>query len=339
MKKNYIDNTTKKELNEMISLIERMDKNSNSKLEKLINEGKSQRIQVTRDEILDVLDKQDENNAGQFASFTYVTPIDLYTTKKKWRHDDVLSALEKHNNLSDKEWYKSLSDYNQETIKGNTPNPIKFAVAVHKYTVHWTSPKNYANKYSDYKEKLSNLRMRYGAGLDSDGMLGDNPNQRTNLGYGNATMSQAGNLQRDFNMIGSKCTTTWYMLDDNGNIVDVLPEEIVKSMMAQTTQKPFANVEAEVRKVLQDNEVALEQYAKEKAEIDKIFKGRTFLMDKILTIVATSDGVQYFYINDTIASKIKKKSEVNVNQQDFIKIAENELNQQFNDISIEKFNK
>lgn len=329
-----LDKISKSNLNEMFNLIERMDNNCTKTL---IQEAikKSKRIQVSRDQILDILDEQDINNAGQFASFTYVTPIDPYKAKRNWRHDDVQSALDKHNNLSDKEWYKSLSSYNDVSVKGN--NPIQSIIAVHKYTLHWTSPKSYASKYQEYKNKLSDLRMRNGVGIESDGMLGDNNNQRQDMGYGNVQANQTGNLSRDFNMVGSKCKTTWYILDENGSIIDSIPEEIVKSMIAVPSKGEFSNIEAAVREVLSGNEEALQKYSDEKREIEKSFKGRNFLLDKILSIVATSDGMQYYYINDAIATKIRKKSDVNVNQSEFIKIAEEELEEQFNDISSEEF--
>jgi hypothetical protein len=247
----------------------------------------------------------------------------------------VQNALDKHSNLSDKEWYKSLSSYNDPSVKGD--NPIVSIIAVHKYTLHWTSPKSYASKYQEYKNKLSDLRMRNGVGLQSDGMLGDNNNQRQDTGYGDVQTNQTGNLSRDFNMIGSTCKTKWYILDENGSVIDSIPEEIVKSMIAVPSKGELSNVEAAVREALSGNEEALQKYSDEKREIEKSFKGRNFLLDKILSIVATSDGIQYYYINDAIATKIRKKSDVNVNQSAFIKIAEEELGEQFNDISSEKF--
>lgn len=332
-----LEKESKNKLNEMLSMINRMDKNTNIKSQELIKESikNSKRVQVTRDQILDILDQQDKNNAGQFASFIYVTPIDPYKAKRKWRYDDVQNALDKHSNLSDKEWYKSLSSYNDPSVKGD--NPIASIIAVHKYTLHWTSPKSYASKYQEYKNKLSDLRMRNGVGIESDGMLGDNNNQRQDMGYGDLQANQTGNLSRDFNMIGSKCKTTWYILDENGSVIDSIPEEIVKSMIAAPSKGELSNVEAAVREALSGNEEALQKYSEEKREIEKSFKGRNFLLDKILSIVATSDGIQYYYINDAIATKIRKKSDVNVNTSDFIKIAEEELGEQFNDISSEEF--
>lgn len=332
-----LEKESKNKLNEMLSMINRMDKNTNIKSQELIKESikNSKRVQVTRDQILDILDKQDKNNSGQFASFTYVTPIDPYKAKRKWRYDDVQNALDKHSNLSDKEWYKSLSSYNDPSVNGD--NPITSIIAVHKYTLHWTSPKSYASKYQEYKNKLSDLRMRNGVGLQSDGMLGDNNNQRQDMGYGDLQANQTGNLSRDFNMIGSKCKTTWYILDENGSVIDSIPEEIVKSMIAVPSKGELSNVEAAVREALSGNEEALQKYSEEKREIEKSFKGRNFLLDKILSIVATSDDIQYYYINDAIATKIRKKSDVNVNTSDFIKIAEEELGEQFNDISSEEF--
>lgn len=332
-----LEKESKNKLNEMLSMINRMDKNTNIKSQELIKESikNSKRVQVTRDQILDILDQQDKNNAGQFASFIYVTPIDPYKAKRKWRYDDVQNALDKHSNLSDKEWYKSLSSYNDPSVKGD--NPIASIIAVHKYTLHWTSPKSYASKYQEYKNKLSDLRMRNGVGIESDGMLGDNNNQRQDMGYGDLQANQTGNLSRDFNMIGSKCKTTWYILDENGSVIDSIPEEIVKSMIAVPSKGELSNVEAAVREALSGNEEALQKYSEEKREIEKSFKGRNFLLDKILSIVATSDDIQYYYINDAIATKIRKKSDVNVNTSDFIKIAEEELGEQFKDISSEEF--
>ena len=80
-----LERESKNKLNEMLSMINRMDKNTNAKSQELIKESikNSKRVQVTRDQILDILDQQNENNAGQFASFTYVTPIDPYKAKRK----------------------------------------------------------------------------------------------------------------------------------------------------------------------------------------------------------------------------------------------------------------
>lgn len=333
--KNF-DKNSKKDLSIMLNLIERMD---NNKSKMLIKEAikNSKRVQVTRDQILDILDQQNDNNAGQYASFTYVTPIDPYKAKRKWRYDDVQNALDKHSNLSDREWYQSLSSYNDASVKGD--NPIQSIIAVHKYTIHWTSPKSYATKYAEYKNKLSDLRMRNGVGIESDGMLGDNNNQRQSMGYGDVQANQTGNLSRDFNMIDSTCKTKWYILDENGSVIDSIPEELVKSMIAVPSKGEFSNVEVAVREALSGNEEALQKYSDEKREIEKSFKGRNFLLDKILSIVATSEGMQYYYINDAIATKIRKKSDVNVNRSEFIKIAEEELEEQFNDISYEEFSK
>lgn len=334
-----LDKNSKENLNEMLDLINRMEDGKSKTSKILIQEAikNSKRVQVTRDQILDILDQQDANNAGQFASFTYVTPIDPYKAKRKWRYDDVQNALDKHSDLSDKEWYQSLSSYNDVSAKGD--NPIQSIIAVHKYTLHWTSPKSYASKYQEYKNKLSDLRMRNGVGIESDGMLGDNNNQRQDMGYGNVQTNQTGNLSRDFNMIGSKCKTKWYILDENGSVIDSIPEELVKSMIAAPSKGEFSNIEAAVREALSGNEEALQKYSDEKREIEKTFKGRNFLLDKILSIVATSNGMQYYYINDAIATKIRKKSDVNVSQSDFMKIAQEELGEQFNDISSEEFSK
>lgn len=325
---------SKEQLAKMRLLMERMENHyTRSEVEMLTESTNVKRKQVSRDEILDVLDKMDEMG-GRFVSFTYVKPIDFYKTKKSWRPDDMTTALNNNASSSEEDWHKKLSDFNDPntTVK---KNPISSIVVAQQYLVHWTSPSNYQKAYSKYSNGLHNLRMSMGIGLQSDGMLGDNNNQKVDTGSA-LKQNQTGKLSRDMNMVGSKVKTTNYVIDDNGNIVSVIPNDIVRAM---STPRKAYDIESYVAKALEDNPDKIAEYKAEKAKLDAEFKGQNFIFDKILTIVATIDNVSYYYINDKIETEIAKKSEVMVNQDDFKKIATEQLNQTFNEIDSSEFAK
>lgn len=290
----------------------------------LIAEATSKnRVQVTRDKILDLINSADENSAGKFASITYVNAKPIYKTKRNWRADDVTSVLDKYSDRNAEDWHQKLSAYNQPDAKGN--NPITSVIAVQRYILNWPSDQSYAKAYGKYKTDLSNLRMSYGIGLDSDGMLGDNRNQRTKNDYGQQ-FNQTGNMSKDFNIANSKVSSTAYFVNEEGNVVSEIPGDVVKTMMAPpSAPKP----EKEIGEKLSPEEV--KAYMVAKAELDKNFKGLTLLFDKILCICIGVNGVSYYYINDALASPIAKGG-VNVNPQQMVEIAKEQLGESFDEI-------
>ena len=289
------------------------------------------RIQVTRDEILNILDKADDEqnktNKGLFASITYVKPADLLKTKRAVDTERLTSVLGKHKDKSDEQWHKDLSMFNASE-KSTTPNPISGIITVTRYNLRWQSLKNYASDYEVYKNALSDLRMRNGIAIDTDGMLGDNHNQKQDTdATGAAKFNITGNLGRDFNMakkVGNDKSTA-YIVDINGNVVSEIPDDVMWSIHGKVS--PKGGVESYVKKVLTGD--ALDDYAKSKAELDATFKARNLLFDRILCICCSVNGISYYYINDNLIANIARKSEVKVNQQDMINIAKEQLGESF----------
>lgn len=308
----------KTQLNETIDLMKRMN----------LLEGTTPRQQVTRDEIIDILNKQDENGGGTYASFIYVKPQSFYTTRKNWRKDDVSKALANYTEMDNEHWYPHIKKFNNdESIK--KMSGIDGIIVTTRYNVHWTTPESYKKAYSDYSEKLHNLRMRNGIGMESNGMLGDNHNQRQESDYG-PQANQTGKLSKDFNLAGmtTKPKSTCYVVDSEGHVKGGIPDDVIKAM-----NKPYSAPVPEkgVSDVLSGE--ALEAYMKAKAELDKTFSPRNFLFDRILSIVATVNGTSYYYINDAIKSEIKAKSDIMVNPQDMQKIAIEQLSDSFKEIA------
>lgn len=299
-----------------------------------INEAVAKnRVQVSRDEILEILDQADDQqnakNNNLFATVTYVNAANLLKTKRSIDVDKLSGALDKHSDKSEEPWHRDLSSF-RDAEKSSTKNPIGAVVTVTRYLLQWHSLANYGRDYGEYRDALSNLRMSHGVAIQTDGTLGDNHNQRQETdATGAGKFNQTGNLGRDFNM--RRCVnkkSTAYIVDENGSIVSEIPDDVMWSIHGKRSSS--SGVEAEVRNTLSGE--ALEAYAKAKAELDAKFSGRNLLFDKMLCICCSVNGVSYYYINDALISKIAKGSEVNVNPREMVKIAEEQLDATFEGI-------
>lgn len=329
-------NIFNKSVGKMISLMERMSGNMTAyeatlNEEHHINEATAKnRVQVSRDEILEILDNaddiQNDTNRGLFATVTYVKPANILKTRLKVDGDKLNTALGNHQDKSEEDWHKNLSSF-RDAEKTSTKNPISAVVTVTRYHMRWHSLKNYAADYSAYRDALADLRMRNGIGVISDGTLGDNHNQRQDTdATGAGKFNQTGKLGRDFNMtkVISKKSTA-YIVDETGKVVSELPNDVMWSIHGKTSKK--GGVEAEVRNTLTGD--ALEAYSKAKAELDAKFDGRNLLFDRMLCICCSVNGVSYYYINDALISSIANKSNINVNPRDMVKIATEQLGESF----------
>lgn len=296
--------------------------------ERLISEATKPRKSVSRDEIVDILEDQDDKgNGGLYATVVYATAASIYKTKRtgSWRPDDVNAMLdatrEKHGHST---WHKDLTDYNNPSVKNSTKNPIA-VVCVTAYKIHWPTKENFNKDHTEYADALHNLRMSHGIGLQSDGMLGDNHNQRQTIGA-RTQMNQTGILSKDFNMakMDGKPKTTFYRVDATGHIDynEEIPEEAIKAMSKlPTPPKP----EKGVTDVISGEE--LDAYIAAKKELDAKFKCKTLNFPAILAISANVNGVSYYYINDML--ELTDKTAIPVDMQDMIKIAEKTIKQTY----------
>lgn len=323
----------------MLSLMDRMSGNM-TPYEAMLNEQQridevvtKNRIQVTRNEILSILDKADDaqnaNNRGLFATVTYVKPANILKTKRSVDTDKLSSVLGNYKDREEEQWHKDLTTFSNDE-KSTTPNPIKSVITVTRYHLRWHSLKNYDLAASKYADSLHNLRMQNGMAIQSDGAFGDNHNQREKTDASDALrFNQTGNPGRDFNMvnkIGQKSTA--YIVDETGNIVSEIPNDVMWSIHGKVSKR--GGVEAEAKKYLSGE--ALEAYAKAKEELDAQFNPRNLLYDRMLCICCSVDGVSYYYINDKLISSIAKGSDVNVNQQEMVNIAKEQLGESFDTI-------
>ena len=318
------------EIAKMRSLMERMEKPMTARQgilneERHINEASVTKKAVTRDEIVDILDQQDEKgNGGLFATIVYAKAEPVYKTKRTgtWRPNDVNAMLDKtREKYGESDWHKALTDYNVDDVKNSTPNPIGSVMCVEKFQVNWTTRSNFDKAYGKHADALHNLRMSYNIARERDGVLGDNHNQRMDIG--GAQANQNGNLSKDFNVATKKTLdSTLYQVDVDGHIVGEIPEEAIKAM-----KKPYTppQPEKEIREALSPEEI--EAYMKAKAELEKKFMANTLNFSAILAISASVNGTSYYYINDKL--ELSGKNGFPVDQQKMIEIAEKEIGEKF----------
>ena len=157
-----MDSNFNVEVAKIRSLMERVEKphtNYQAVLneERLVNEANGIKKEVTRNEIIDILEDQDaKGNGGLFATLVYATGEPVYKTKRagSWRPDDVTAMLNKtRDSYGESSWHKDLSAYNDPSVKNSTKNPIA-VVCVAKYEIHWTTKDNYNKKeiYINYNK-------------------------------------------------------------------------------------------------------------------------------------------------------------------------------------------
>lgn len=315
----------------VVSLMERMERPYGF----VLTEDFNNRRQVSRDEILDVLNKQNDNpnTNHKWASITYAKPGEVYKSGTKgrryWRKDDVANALEKNKQSASEDWYQTLDAYNKTDLA--EPNPIKAVVAVQRYVIHWKSPEQWRTDYGKQADQLKDLRMSVGLAIDRDGAMGDNHNQRTTNDYG-LQQNQTGNNSIDIDTKVSNFTGNAYIVDDNGNIVNKIPYDVLKSMAAKARTHSDRAGKPEVEAVEQLAPEILEVYVEKRREILNQFKPKNLKFDSILCIAAWDGEQSYYYINDMITTPTVKDGEVLVNRQDMVKLAEEQLDEVFTGI-------
>lgn len=321
---------SKEQIAQIRSMMERIENPRQSLTEAMGREANllceavaGKRVQVTRDEIIDLMNQAAENpkNNGKFASITLVKAGEVYGTKKKWRPNEMQDALNAHNDMADKDWYQKLSAYNQDDAKG--ANPVQTLIVTQRYVFHWQNADQYDAQYGEYADKRTDLRLKYGLSQ----MQGDphNVQQKTDIG---PRMNQRGSLALNFNMAGIKPKVTTYLVDDNGSIVDEIPGDIRNAMKKAHT--PF-KVETEATELLSGP--VLDEYTKLRTELEATWQSRQFIFDKTLCMCLAVDGVSYFYINDAVKQPIIKNSEVLVSAEDLVRIAEEQLDETFEAIN------
>ena len=287
--------------------------------EEMINEAiKKERVQVTRDQIIDIL-----NNAkpGQFASIIMVYDAGIYGTKKSWKNDEVEKVL---NTYKDDEtrggWYDTLKDYHENgPVTNRSNNPLRYIVSIVRYVLHWDNTTTFDNKYNKFALQRKDIRAKYN--LPEKWREGTNKPEKTTYG---PLVNKNGDIKLRQNCAKprTKITGENYFIDQEGHICEMIPGDVVAAIKAIKPKGPEKSaVEALGPEVAQ-------MYWEEMEAINKISDPRDFFYDKMLAVVCTVNGTPYYYINDNVLTKVAK--EVYVDKTELVDIAKEKLGQAFN---------
>ena len=276
------------------------------------------------------------NKKNLFTSITYVTGAKIAKTRKTIDIPRLSQTLEKHNDKQNNGWYTTLHNY----VNNNETSHNLSIITVVRRVLRWHTPEQYNQEYSKYSNGLHNLRMRIGAGLDSDGMLGDNKNQRTKIdGIDGLKLNQTNKLSRDINDVHTvNKKSLYYVIDINtGNIISEIPDDVVYSLHSKNEKPKTTKIERDVEETInskniseEEKELLRQEYIKEKSELEKEYQGRNLLFDKILCICGSINHQSYYYINDLVINELSK--DIKVNQQQLVEIAKKQLGESFDDI-------
>lgn len=94
-------------------------------------------------------------------------------------------------------------------------------------------------------------------------------------------------------------------------------------MLKAMTAVSIAKSEKDVANTLSGEE--LEKYMAAKKELDAEFKGKNLLYDGMLSIVASVNGTNYYFINTAVKREIAKNAGVFVNSEELAQIAREQL--------------
>lgn len=297
----------------------------------LILENYKNRQQVSRDEILDIMNDMEEmpGTSGKFISVTYASNVSTYLKQNKSiDFDGAKKHIEDNEEYQNQKWYNSLKDFNEGLIKDN---PLSSVIAIKRYLFNWKTREEFAKEYDDWANRRNNIRNKY-LKLDTDGVLGDNKNPTKKSDFGTQVNSNTNNLSLSVNTAKANIKVRNFFVDGDGDETTLTE---VKKELIDFYKRKSSSGGYKVEKTALDQLVGedLEAYTKAMQEIDKEMKINNLLFDKILCIAGYVNGKSFYYINDKVLlNKTTSKNSSMVNQSSLVKIAEEQLNESFEEI-------
>lgn len=295
----------KTQLNEMISLINRMDKPQSGWATLLQENGLDERELVTANDYFDMFDDMEDENGGKWVTVGYVTGVDLNVPQVK----KINPASGRQKNFPD--WDTFSKNIGQEqTVAG--------ILSVQSFQVNWMPRKNFGAFYDKYVQNANAIRAEYGL----DPMVQRSSNEEV-PGYGNGGVSTYAGDNEDKmgnsyapkqNVAKIKKKRTYYPVYQDGR----LGEPIDKSVLVNyfKTKGSVSGVSA-LRKLGVEEE-KIDEYVKRISDLGVTIN--KFETSQILYLSATINGVEKTFINNQI-NNIVNHIDVEVNREDIARIA------------------
>ena len=314
-----MDKGTKKQLVQMQSLMERMEKHytkyqaAEVTKQKLINEGLEELNATGREDVdtNEFFDMVSQMKGGTRASFGYVSVADLNTPTTSI----VNPKTGRPNKVADWDAFgKQLGETNN-TIGG----VIKFGM----YTLNWRSPHNMALHYNNHwVTPVNALRDKYGVEPIKKREV---PTTKINdygvSVYNGEKEELKGNTysQQDMKTANTKKETHYYLISTDGNIIREATIEELKPYFKQQGPEGIKAFKKLVTDGKATEEEMLNMFKEYGAELNNInFQYRNFIHANIVYIITSIKGEKKRYFNQKLTDCIKG---VNIKPQEFINLA------------------
>ena len=314
-----MDKGTRKQLVEMQSLMERMDKHytkdqaTQHLKTKLINEGLDELDATGRQDVdtNDFFDMVSRMKGGTRASFGYVSVADLNTP--------TTSIINPKTNRPNK--VNDWAAFGKQI--GETDNTVGGVIKFVMYTLNWRSPHNMAQHYNkNYVGPVNSLRDKYGVEHIKHREV---PPIKTNdygiSAYAGEKEELKGNTysQQDIKTANTKKETHYYLVNTEGNIIR---EVSVDELKPYFKEKGVDGIKA-FRKLVTDGkateEEMLNMFKEYGVELNNLnFDYRTFIHSHIVYIITSINKEKKRFFNRQLSDCVKG---ININPQEFINLA------------------
>lgn len=268
---------------------------------------------ATPNEFFDILDKIGN---GKFVTIGCVMGSNL---------EDV-PTIKRKNPLTNR-----LKGYPDHTAFG-MDEEIGALVMIKSYNMRYSPRKIVAQKYGEYKKSANDIRAKFG--IDP---IGTKQGYKQTMNYGeNGQEVYNGNNEKlqnhsynPQNIFGVKPICTYYCVNQEGHIIKELSKNDIAPYM-----KHKNSIDGVVAlQKMQTKEEDINDYI---AQINNLkFRYINFEANSILWIAATVNGEKIVYINDNLNRAING---ININPEDFKKIARERYQIDMNNLKEEKIN-
>lgn len=300
---------TKREIEQMNLLMERMENRYTLNQVNMINERLNELDANDREEVdtADFFDMISSMKGGAKSTIGYVSVAKLNVPQVK----RLNPATNRQKNFDD---WQSFG--NQLGIEGNIVGVIKFA----SYTLNWRSPESMTKHYNDdYKTPANTIRAKYG--LDP---ISNRDSHTENLNFGSGVAVYKGdNVEKQGNSYsmqdtggkGTKSSAEYYAVFDDGSIKLIDKEKLDPFFKTSSVDGVSA------LKKLNADDATIKAYSDEIAALN--FRYMKFLHSSIVYVITSINGVKKRFFNKNLSSCLQG---IDVDPSIFLSLAKKKYN-------------
>lgn len=268
-------------------------------------------------------DTMDGLRNGAFVSIGYITKANI-----------EIPMIKKKNPATNR--MKNYPDYETFSKHFNSEELLTGVVKFTRYLVNWTHKDRLNQQYTDYRNKVNDLRNKFGIG----DMSSKSYTSTINYGDNNITTYQGGNDEKQGNtyyaqnIAKARKVDTYYLIKEDGSIY----KECDKKELIQFFKNKPKSVSglSALQKLTQDS-ATIESYIQQMKELDSTMVYRNFESSSIVFMVGSSKDTlcvnnKFIFINQNLRNTIGSTDGIKINPQEFTNIAKENYKKEIDNI-------